>query len=303
MMDTPLVSICCLSYNHAQFIGKCLDGFLMQKTDFPVEILVHDDASTDGTEAIVREYEVKYPDKIFPLYETENKYTHGYKGKMDIAFNYSRARGKYIAYCEGDDYWTDPLKLQKQVDFLESHPDYSVCFTKCRKYYVDKKEYEDVDYGGCLEDGSDGVDISLDMYFSRWITQPLTMVFRRDSFSYEWQKQYKYYRDMHEIYHLLQSGKGRLMNFDGGVYQCHSGGIHSMIGRKAYYEGSLPIDEEFYHLNPNKWSKAVYLDTLQDGIDVFRRENKLKAAGVALRYLATSHNLKRFVKHLRYIFL
>ena len=97
-MPTPLVSICCLTYNHAPFIRNCIDGFIAQQTDFPIEILVHDDASTDGTDGIVREYADKYPEIIFPLFEEENQYSRGYAGKMDIEFNYSRARGKYIAY-------------------------------------------------------------------------------------------------------------------------------------------------------------------------------------------------------------
>ena len=100
MPETPVVSVCCLSYNHADFISQCLDGILMQETTFPIEILIHDDASTDGTEDIIKQYTALHPDIIFPLYETENRYSNGYKGKMDIVFNYPRARGKYIAYCE-----------------------------------------------------------------------------------------------------------------------------------------------------------------------------------------------------------
>ena len=91
MPDTPLVSICCLTFNHEAFVRQCLDGFLMQKTDFDIEILVHDDASTDNTPRILREYQSKYPDKIFPLYATENKYSNGYTGRMDIVFNYSES--------------------------------------------------------------------------------------------------------------------------------------------------------------------------------------------------------------------
>ena len=127
-MTTPLVSVCCITYNHAQFIRKCLDGFLMQETSFPIEILIHDDCSTDGTTEIIREYEAKYPDLIFPLYEEENQYQQGKAAEIDF-YNYRRARGKYIAYCEGDDYWTDPLKLQKQVDFMEANPEYGLCYT------------------------------------------------------------------------------------------------------------------------------------------------------------------------------
>lgn len=106
---------------------ECLDGFLMQKTNFPVEILIHDDASTDGTKEIIEEYVANYPELIYPIYQTENQYSKGIRGMM-ARYNFPRAKGKYIAICEGDDYWTNPHKLQKQVDFLEKNPDYSICF-------------------------------------------------------------------------------------------------------------------------------------------------------------------------------
>lgn len=123
----PIVSISCITYNHSPYIRECLDGFLMQKTNFPIEILIHDDASTDGTEEIIREYEAKYPDIIKPIYEIENQWQKGRIGSR--IFNFPRAQGKYIAICEGDDYWTDPLKLQKQVDFLETNPEYGLVHT------------------------------------------------------------------------------------------------------------------------------------------------------------------------------
>lgn len=121
MNKTIIVSICCLTYNHEPYIRKCLDGFIMQKTNFPFEVLIHDDASTDRTADIIREYEAKYPDIIKPIYQTENKYSKGIG--ITKTYQFPRAKGKYIAMCEGDDYWTDPLKLQKQVDFLEANPD------------------------------------------------------------------------------------------------------------------------------------------------------------------------------------
>jgi len=124
-MTTPLVSIVCITYNHEQYIKQCLDGFFMQKTNFEYEVLIHDDASTDKTADIIRSYEKKYPSIIKPIYQLENQYSKGVKlGNL----LYSLASGKYIAVCEGDDYWTDPLKLQKQVDFMEENPDCSLCF-------------------------------------------------------------------------------------------------------------------------------------------------------------------------------
>lgn len=114
-MNDPMVSICCLAYNHVPYIRKCLENFMMQKTNFPFEVLIHDDASTDKTADIIGEYEAKYPNIIKPIYQTENQYSKGVG--VTRVYQFPRVKGKYIAMCEGDDYLTDPLKLQKQVDF------------------------------------------------------------------------------------------------------------------------------------------------------------------------------------------
>ena len=131
MDKNVVVTIRCLVYNHEQYLRKCLDGFVMQKTNFPFEAIVHDDASTDGSAAIIREYAEKYPDIIKPILEKENQYSK-HDGSLRKIMD-SHTRGKYIAYCEGDDYWVDPLKLQKQVTFLENHPECSMCFHRSQE--------------------------------------------------------------------------------------------------------------------------------------------------------------------------
>lgn len=120
-----LVSVVCNTYNQREYIRDALEGFLLQKTNFPIEILVHDDASTDGTAQIVQEYSKKYPELIFPILQTENQYSQGVA--ISETFQFSRAKGRYIAFCEGDDFWTDPLKLKKQVEAMELHPDVDIC--------------------------------------------------------------------------------------------------------------------------------------------------------------------------------
>lgn len=123
MNDEIKVSIICNAFNHEPFIKDALDGFVMQKTNFKFEVLVHDDASSDKTADIIRGYEKKYPDIIKPIYETENQYSKGNLKKIQ----YGRAKGKYIAFCEGDDFWTDENKLQLQYDALEAHPEIDMC--------------------------------------------------------------------------------------------------------------------------------------------------------------------------------
>lgn len=135
MESKIIVSIQCLVYNHEPYLRKCLDGFVMQKTNFKFEAIVHDDCSTDKSCAIIREYAEKYPDIIKPIYEKENQYSK-HDGSLNRIMD-NASIGKYVAICEGDDYWIDPLKLQKQVDFLESHPDFDMVRTDSNVYYQD----------------------------------------------------------------------------------------------------------------------------------------------------------------------
>lgn len=117
------VSVVCVTYNHEKYIEDALKSFAMQETNFDFEVIVHDDVSTDRTKLIIEKYASKY-DFIKPIYEIENQFSKGVKLSDSVG---SYISGKYIAYCEGDDYWTDPLKLQKQYDFMETHPDCSLC--------------------------------------------------------------------------------------------------------------------------------------------------------------------------------
>jgi glycosyltransferase involved in cell wall biosynthesis len=118
----PLVTVRCTTFNHERFIRQAIDGFLMQETTFPVQILVHDDASTDGTAAIVREYAERYPDLIVAVLQPENTYSKGTSRGLRVI-----EHGRYIAPCEGDDYWISPTKLERQASLLERHPDMVLC--------------------------------------------------------------------------------------------------------------------------------------------------------------------------------
>lgn len=308
-----LVSICCITYNHAPFIRKALDGFLMQQAPSCVpqgakmsdwcEILIHDDCSTDGTTEIIKEYAAQYPDVIFPLYEEVNQYSQGKENLIDM-YNFGRAHGKYIAYCEGDDYWTDPNKLQKQVDFMESHIDYSVCFHCFRNYIVNKEIFVEntpptqlIKQHGVI----DGMDIDMETYFRGWFTQPLTMLFRVSMYNFDVRKKYKHFRDMHDIYYLLKAGKCRLMNFDGGIRNVHSGGIASAISREKYCEISLPMDGEFYWKTRDKFAKRQYTETLDECVRAYYKNKKWKAFRCAFVRVIISGHIRGFIRHMKLI--
>ena len=128
-----MVSIWCLCYNHEEYIARTLDSFLEQETDFPFEIIISDDASTDSSAEIIRSYAQRYPDIIRPMLLEENVYSTG--ANMFATLFFDKTRGKYVAVCEGDDYWTDKSKLQRQVDFLEANPEYSLCVHNTMLHY------------------------------------------------------------------------------------------------------------------------------------------------------------------------
>lgn len=174
--STALVAIHCLVYNHEPYLRDCLEGFVMQQTNFPFVAVVHDDVSTDGSAAIIREYEEKYPDIIKPIYETENQWRKGTLTKvMDAAIDATGA--KYVAFCEGDDYWTDPLKLQKQVDFMEANPECGLCYTDYSKCNLGGELIEDSHY---MKSGDQPILTFEDHLFRQGYIAPMTWLYRKD---------------------------------------------------------------------------------------------------------------------------
>jgi len=136
--EKVLVSVCCTAYNHEKYIRSCLDGFVNQKTNFKYEVIVHDDASTDNTASIIQEYADKYPKIIKPILQKENQYSKDVLIYED--YLYPQCKGKYIAFCEGDDFWCDENKLQKQVDVLEDNLDYVACVHQTKTLDLKRKK-------------------------------------------------------------------------------------------------------------------------------------------------------------------
>lgn len=136
-MDCPdiKVSVVCMAFNHEKYIRKTLEGFVSQKTDFPFEVIVHDDASTDHTADIIREYEQQYPHIIKPIYQKQNQHT--LHTDVRAEFLLPKIQGKYVALCEGDDFWCDPNKLQRQAEALDANPTCHMCVHAVAETYED----------------------------------------------------------------------------------------------------------------------------------------------------------------------
>jgi len=271
-----LVSISCITYNHVHYIAQAIDGFLMQKTAFPFEVLVHDDASTDGTADIIREYERKHPDLIFPIFQAENQYSKGIRG-MSVRFNSPRARGKYIALCEGDDYWTDPLKLQKQVDFLEANPEYTLCCGAYQTLNASTGElnvvnlYDRIKRNNYLASSFNGASFGLEEMEHTWLVATHTVLYLKDALQEFATKDYRYSRDINLYYHIVKTGKAFYLNDMLGVYRIHDGGVHS--GNLGRVENNLVYQcrRELYEKNGDEFTRRTYLRTVMRlfGYDLF----------------------------------
>jgi glycosyltransferase involved in cell wall biosynthesis len=234
-MNKPLVSISCIAYNQEKYIRDALEGFLIQKTDFPIEIIIHDDASTDNTAGIIKEYENKHPGLIKPIYQKENQYSRGIKPSPN--FVWPKCSGKYIATCEGDDYWTDPYKLQKQFDFLEKHPECSVCFHNVSMVFENGKvscPYHTKKLKPILK--------LRDMLNQNYIPT-CSQLFRKNNLSYEFLESFRSHLFSDWPLHILNAQHGDIGYLDEimGVYRVHGGGVWS--SGYASLEGKIKLKE------------------------------------------------------------
>lgn len=232
----PLVVISCVTYNHEEFLRDALEGFIMQKTDFPFVAVVHDDKSTDNTVDIIEEYAEKYPDIILPIFEEENQYSKHDRSLAKIMSEARKATGaKYVAHCEGDDYWTNPEKLQKQINFLESHPDYTMCFHNAIM------KYEDSDRKDQLAAHVENRDYFPLEYLTSWFVPTASSIVRSDVYESEIHKKISsspaiYNGDEPLWYCCVSLGKTYGMSEPMSVYRIHGAGMHTTVFTK-------PIDK------------------------------------------------------------
>jgi glycosyltransferase involved in cell wall biosynthesis len=285
----PLVSIVSLAYNHENYIRQALDGFVMQKTNFEFEIVVHDDASTDNTQKIIREYELKYPNLFKPIYQKENQKSKGLGIVTRNAF--SAARGKYIALCEGDDYWTDPFKIQKQVDFLESHPEYSLSFHNAQ--LLDEPSHQILRN---FNNPNQKLICGIEDVLNQWLMATATMMFRKDFLVIpEWSSQV-YNGDL--FYQLLLADRGPIGYIPDlmSVYRHRSGGLSSISNNSFVWSKRISLLETI-----NQHFEFRYNDLIKSQINILSKElkqmNRVQKYPI-LRYLSVK-KITRFINKLK----
>ncbi len=248
-MATPLLTIHCITYNHVDFIAQTLDSFLAQKTNFTFQVVVGDDCSTDGTTEIIKEYAKRYPDIIKPIFREKNV------GCERNFFDVSNAcKTKYVAMCEGDDYWIDENKLQKQVDFLESNPDFSLCFHKVKVVWEDKSN-KDSFFPKPRQRHNKDV-LGLDELLSGNFIQTNSVVYRWRFIEESVEKIFpKKILPIDYYLHLLHTQKGKIKYLDDcmAVYRRHSGGIWFGCGQSEdwFLRNGLLHARFFYEVQKN----------------------------------------------------
>jgi len=235
-----------------------MDGVLMQKTTFPFEFLIHDDASTDGTTEIIREYEARYPDVIKAIYQTENQFSKG--EPIWSKFLFPHARGKYIAMCDGDDYWTDPLKLQKQVDFLEAHPDYAICGGRFRTLIIGHDIIHDYE-----AKYPKGKTVTFDDFFDTYLFFTLTVCFRSEYIKDVYR--HKICVDDTLYCETLAKGKGYLFPDYFAMYRLHPGGVNAGKTSRQRLQFSVDFHEQMLPLFGNQ-SKSLRRRYIRDMINL-----------------------------------
>ena len=227
-ISNPVVSICCITYNHEKYIEETIDSFLMQETDFPFEVVIGEDCSTDNTRKIVEKYKEMYPN-IIKLIVSENNVGMQANGQRTM----EACKGQYIAGCEGDDYWMDAEKLQIQKDFLESNPEYIICYT----------DVEAFNENGIIQDYIGGAtkDLTADELKKATPINTLTTMYRnimKDKFSAEFKA--SKYGDLFIWSILGYYGKGKyLPQIKPARYRVHSGGVHSGTSQIDKYDNTL----------------------------------------------------------------
>jgi glycosyltransferase involved in cell wall biosynthesis len=256
-MKKPLVSVVMITYGHENFINQAINGVLMQECNFEVELIIANDCSPDNTDEVILDIINNHPKSSCINYIKHEK---NIGMGNNFIFALKEAQGKFIAICEGDDYWTDSLKLQKQVDFLEANKDYSLCVGGYQKRNENNDNSEIIIEIDSKENNSNdkGFSFELNDIEHKWLTKTLTALFVKELAQDFIVKKYLFGRDIHLFYHLLKVGKGFYLTEVLGVYNIHSGGVNSMQQGLVNNTASYNCYKELFNKNNDEFTRKRY---------------------------------------------
>lgn len=278
----PLVSVCIQTYNHEAFISECLDGVLAQERDFPIEIIIGEDDSSDGTRGVCFRYARDYPEliRLFLRDEKDKIWINGQKtGRFNFMSNLQAARGKYIALCDGDDYWTDPQKLKKQLALLETEA-FTVCGTNARLFYQNTGAF-----GPALFQHPDRTEFSREDLLFHNPFPTSTVVFKKAPGGFPQWFWKTPYLDWSLYFFHSKDGKAIYLEDPTAVYRIHSGGLWGKIGTYQRIRNGIALRSFFLkELDQKSLRRKVYHSLKKDAFRALRFSKRAKDAQLFLTY-------------------
>ena len=298
----PTVAVWMVTYNHADFIEQAIESVMMQQTDFEYHLFIGEDCSTDNTREICKKLKTKYSNKITLILNETN--LGGRENACNVYRKCIESEAKYIALLEGDDFWTNTQKLQKQVGFLEANPMHSFCWTRFQT--LDQKTQElTLDFNDKhFPKNEKEIDFDFEKSLKGWHMGTQTLLLRSVFFDLERLNKFKYFRDVHIITQLLKKGKGACLNFVGAAYRVHDEGMHTSVTEYEGYKIGYNCNKEIYNDNKqNVFVKKKYMLAFQNFININIQQNYLfKAFWMSLKLffiqgsmLSVLRNFKRIL--------
>jgi len=293
------VSVLMITYNHEKYIKQAIESIVNQITDFDFELIIADDNSKDNTEQVVKS--INNISENLNLRYFRNQENLGMTKNFEYA--YSKSNGNFIAICEGDDYWSDKNKLQKQVDFLRSNTSYSFCYTRFKVYQNNNDSFIEDFNNKHFNNKPKFVPFTYQTFSEGWHIGNQTLVFRKSNFNTNAFKKFNNFKDVHLISQLLKKGEGACLNFFGAVYRIHDGGIHTSVSEyNGYKIGYLTHKEIYLDNNSNQYLRRKYLHSYSNFLNANIRAGHLpKALWMSIDLLFKNGKIIDFLKHIKRI--
>ncbi len=301
MTDNKIdLSVIMISYNHGKFIAEAVKNILSQNFNGHIEIIIADDCSTDNTTNIIQEIIASNNSSINIKY-THHKINKGMVENLYWAFN--QAKGKYIAICEGDDFWINTNKLQHQIDFLEKNLSYSFCCHKTLKLENNQLKQQSFKENIDHFKGKDYFDFDLNTYGQELYIPTASLVFRSSLIDIDNFKKYKLFRDTQLKYNLLKHGPARYFNEEWSVYRIHENGVFSGLERYEKYKIAFLVNQDIYTIDndPNFFQLMKVYSNFMIKYQIYNEKKTIFNASLLSNIIKDFKHFKSPIRSLKYI--